>query len=144
MIVNCGTYAYQCKERSSFRSTAAHNTVMVNDTEQSQCWGAFRMAKRSKVNVISESENTIVIELIDQRGQKAKRTIQLEKTLKVTDESNGNKLTAFVHPIREIDMTFDGKFKTISQKYAPEYGELVSFEAVKYEGNGKISVEICI
>ena len=53
-------------------------------------------------------------------------------------------MTAFVHPIREIDMTFDGKFKTISQKYAPEYGELVSFEGVKYEGNGKISVEICI
>ena len=86
VIVNCGTYAYQCKERSFFRSTAAHNTVMVNDTEQSQCWGAFRMAKRSKVNVVSVSENSIVIELIDQCGQAVKRTIQLEKNMKVTDE----------------------------------------------------------
>ena len=144
VIVNCGTYAYQCKERSFFRSTAAHNTVMVNDTEQSQCWGAFRMAKRSKVNVVSVSENSIVIELIDQCGQAVKRTIQLEKTMKVTDESSGNKLTAFVHLIREINMTFEGDAKTTGQQYAPEYGELVSLEAVKYEGNGKISVEICI
>ena len=73
VIVNCGTYAYQCKERSFFRSTAAHNTVMVNDTEQSQCWGAFRMAKRSKVNVVSVSEKSIVIELMDQRGQTVKK-----------------------------------------------------------------------
>ena len=77
-------------------------------------------------------------------GQTVKRTIQLEKTLKVMDESNGNKLTAFVHPIREIDMTFGGKSKTISQQYASDYGELVSVEAVKYEGTGNISVEICI
>ena len=77
-------------------------------------------------------------------GQAVKRTIQLEKTIKVTDESSGNKLTAFVHPIREIDMTFEGDAKTISQQYAPEYGELVSLEAVKYEGNEKISVEIYI
>lgn len=41
VIVNCGTYAYQCKERGFFRSTAAHNTVMADGTEQSQCWGLF-------------------------------------------------------------------------------------------------------
>ena len=95
------------------------------------------------MNVVSVSENSIVIELIDQRGQAVKRTIQFEKTLKVTDESSGNKLTAFVHPIREINMTYEGNAKTTSQRYAPEYGELVSLEAVRYEGNGKISVEIC-
>ena len=144
VIVNCGTYAYQCKERSFFRGTSAHNTVMINDTEQSQCWGAFRMAKRCKVTVKSVSENSIVIELIDQRGQMVKRTIQFEKTLKVTDESDGNKLTGFVHFIRDIDMNFDGVTETISQEYAPEYGECVSLETVRYEGNGKISVYICI
>ena len=41
-------------------------------------------------------------------------------------------------------MTFEGDAKTTGQQYAPEYGELVSLEAVKYDGNGKISVEICI
>lgn len=144
MIVNCGTYAYQCKERSFFRSTSAHNTVMINNAEQSQCWGAFRMAKRSKVNVVSASEKSIVIGLIDWRGQRVKRTIQIEKTLKVTDESGGNKLTAFIHPIYEIDMAFDGDTKTISQQYAPEYGESTPLEAVVYEGCEKISVEISI
>lgn len=78
VIVNCGTYAYQCKERSFFRSTAAHNTVMVNDTEQSQCWGAFRMAKRSKVNVVRVSENSIVIELMNQRGLAVKELFSLK------------------------------------------------------------------
>ena len=37
-LVNCGTYAYQCDNRSWFRSTQAHNTVQAYGTEQSEIW----------------------------------------------------------------------------------------------------------
>ena len=48
-IVNSGTYMYKKgKWRDYFRSTKAHNTVLINDNEQSQCWSSFRVAKRIK------------------------------------------------------------------------------------------------
>lgn len=46
-IVNSGTYRYEKGEwRDYFRSTKAHNTVMISDEEQSQFWSSFRVAKR--------------------------------------------------------------------------------------------------
>ena len=77
IIVNCGTYAYQCKERAFFRSTAAHNTVMVNNIEQSQCWGAFRVAKRSYTKVLNITDFSIDMVMVDQNKQKIQRTIVL-------------------------------------------------------------------
>lgn len=51
LIVNCGTYEYQGPDRAFFRSTKAHNTVMIGNHEQSECWGEHRVAKRiAKVN----------------------------------------------------------------------------------------------
>ena len=124
VIVNCGTYAYQCKERSFFRSTAAHNTVMVNDTEQSQCWGAFRMAKRSSVSPIKIEDNMISMKMVDQRKNSVCRTIEIGKeSLKVTDISEGNSIKSFLHvdcdSIRVFtdDSVYDGKMP-----YAEEYG----------------------
>lgn len=49
VIVNSGTYGYEKgKVRDFFRSTRAHNTVMIDDIEQSECWGSFRVADRMK------------------------------------------------------------------------------------------------
>ncbi len=46
-IVNSGTYEYKSGQwREFFRSTRAHNTVMIGESEQSQCWSSFRVAKR--------------------------------------------------------------------------------------------------
>ena len=141
VIVNCGTYAYQCEERSFFRSTAAHNTVMINNTEQSQCWGAFRMAKRSKVKVISVSENSIVMEMIDQKGQAVRRTIQIGDNLSVTDESNG-KIIGYLHIVSNVLVHIEGNQKSVKQQYACEYGAKIPIDALKYEGVGKIAVQI--
>lgn len=45
VIVNSGTYAYQSELRSYFRSTAAHNTCVVDGEEQLECWGEHRVAR---------------------------------------------------------------------------------------------------
>lgn len=46
-IVNSGTYEYQSgKWRNFFRSTKAHNTLMIGNDEQSECWSSFRVARR--------------------------------------------------------------------------------------------------
>lgn len=43
---NSGTGQYQGTKRKFFRSTRAHNTLMVDDSEQSELWGEHRAARR--------------------------------------------------------------------------------------------------
>lgn len=43
---NSGTGQYQGTKRQFFRSTRAHNTMMIDDREQSELWGEHRAARR--------------------------------------------------------------------------------------------------
>ncbi len=48
IIVNSGTSCYGgSEERLGQRSTAAHNTVVINDENSSEVWGGFRVARRA-------------------------------------------------------------------------------------------------
>jgi len=60
-IVDTGISTYEANERREFeRSTQAHNTVMLNDVEQTEVWGAFRVARRAKAKIIIEKHNQIL------------------------------------------------------------------------------------
>ena len=49
IISNCGNFDYESSnERQFARGTAAHNTVVVDGEEQSEIWGAFRVARRAR------------------------------------------------------------------------------------------------
>ena len=49
MIVDSGVYDYEhSRQRAYARSTRAHNTVTVDDEEQSEIWGVFRVARRAR------------------------------------------------------------------------------------------------
>lgn len=143
VITNCGTYAYQSDFRSQFRSTAYHNTMMINGMEQSQCWGAFRMAKRSSVRVLDVDENTIRAEIKDYVGQKCVRTIQLSNDLNVVDRSQGHTITGFIHLLDNMPVQYScDEKKTVKQLYAPEYGQYSEINAIAYSGKKRISVSI--
>jgi len=48
-IVDSGVYDYEDSDmRRYVRGTRAHNTAMVDDCEQSEMWGAFRVARRAR------------------------------------------------------------------------------------------------
>ena len=48
LVVDAGTFSYDVNpERVASRSTAAHNTLVINGLEQSEAWGGFRVARRS-------------------------------------------------------------------------------------------------
>ena len=49
IVVDTGIYEYKEDDlRSYVRSTKAHNTITVDDEDQSEMWSAFRVARRAK------------------------------------------------------------------------------------------------
>lgn len=63
VIVDSGTSCYGTgRERLRQRSTAAHNTIMVDNTDSSQVWGGFRVAQRAKIveRIVSRSSPNLL------------------------------------------------------------------------------------
>lgn len=49
IVVDAGTFDYVPSEMRAYcRSTAAHNTVTVDDADQAEFWGAFRVGRRGR------------------------------------------------------------------------------------------------
>ena len=100
VFVNSGTYQYQGKERAYFRSTAAHNTVVINGHEQSEIWGEHRVGRRIS-NVHAKLENNeIVGEYTNYLGEKHKRALKLSGNgLTVLDKTNrtGDVVKSYLH-----------------------------------------------
>ena len=58
LIVDTGISTYENNDtRQLERSTSAHNTVKVDQIEQSEMWGAFRVARRAHIIELEEREN---------------------------------------------------------------------------------------
>lgn len=134
VVVNCGTYAYQCKERAFFRSTPAHNTVMVDGVEQSQCWGAFRLAKRSNTKVLDVTDSSITMEMTDQSGNRIKRRILFGETLNVDDSVEGQLIHSWVHTSEQVVTSSATKEELVD--YAPDYGIKERIKALCLSGKG--------
>jgi uncharacterized heparinase superfamily protein len=57
VVVDSGTYDYEAGPfRSYLRSTAAHSTVRIDAADQSEVWGAFRVARRAYPQAVSLGE----------------------------------------------------------------------------------------
>ncbi|MEO1516107.1 MAG: alginate lyase family protein [Bacteroidota bacterium] len=60
VIVDVGVSTYEKNARRQWeRSTAAHNTVMVDGVDQSEVWGGFRVAQRARIISLQESPEQI-------------------------------------------------------------------------------------
>ena len=58
ILVDAGISTYEPNSiRQYERSTAAHNTVMVENKEQSKMWSAFRVAKRAYTQIVEEKKD---------------------------------------------------------------------------------------
>ncbi len=144
MIVNCGTYAYQSDKRQFFRSTEAHNTVMIDGVEQSECWGKFRVAKRAKVRLIKREEDSIEIEMDDQAGHTATRSIYFDgKRLRISDECKEHKIQSFLHfPKGSFGCETSGHKCELKQDYAEDFGQLNTIQAFCCEDMDKVECTV--
>lgn len=116
IFVNSGTSCYgNSLKRQKERSTAAHNTVVINNQDSSEVWDGFRVAKRAKVfNVINEKlKNFTVFEAHHDgyarlySGLTHKRKIKLDnETVEISDFVNSKKYPVFVnyylHPFIKV------------------------------------------
>ncbi|MCA1602874.1 MAG: heparinase II/III family protein [Acidobacteria bacterium] len=58
-IVDSGVYEYRQGEMRRYaRSTRAHNTVTIDRTDQAECWGSFRVARRFDPKDVSFSRDS--------------------------------------------------------------------------------------
>ena len=143
LLVNCGTYGYQCEERVFFRSTAAHNTVMADDTEQSQCWGVFRLAKRAWVRVIHVDTDGMEMSVKDHRGHVVTRRIVLrDSVLMIEDRCKGHVLKAWMHGWISNVECVNGTICCMNHPYAPSYGLRMIVPA--YAITGKDVLRYCV
>ena len=143
VVVNCGTYGYQCKERTFYRSTAAHNTVMIDGIEQSQCWSRFRLAKRSKVRILKTDNCSIKMEMTDYTGQTVVREIRFSNsTIRIIDQADGHNISSFIHVLSPISIESTVSRTEYEQLYAVDYGYHDSIKTIEFSGKNTVDVII--
>lgn len=137
IIVNSGTYQYQCKYRNYFRSTAAHNTVMINEHEQSELWGEHRAGRRIRDIKVKVADTTIIGEYKNIKNERHRRILSLEKGIfEVIDIINGN-VESYLHlapdceykdgvityrDIKIMVKAIDADVRVEDSLYSPEFG----------------------
>jgi uncharacterized heparinase superfamily protein len=80
-ILDVGISTYEKNERRAFeRSTKAHNTVTINqDQNSSQVWGGFRVGKRARTKVVASGKDAITIEHDGFPGTTHRRAYTLDR-----------------------------------------------------------------
>ena len=153
VLVNSGTYQYQGEKRSFFRSTSAHNTLMVSGREQSEMWGEHRVGRRIKVAKGSVKDDVFSGSCRNQFNEVFNRTISLvDGVFSVLDctntQKNGEKVTSFLHlsPKYTLEDGFivgpKAKYKlellgcsvrTISSFYSDQFGKIENDQCLVFE-----------
>ncbi len=166
-IIDTGISTYETNSRrQEERSTKAHNTVTINNTDQSEIWAGFRVANRAKiVNIIEEKG---YISAKHNGYQKKFRTIHQreyfydEKNIKIVDtihSKNKKNLIARIHFTQEIEIKKEGNtvwcddvqivFSSDSIKikeytYSVEFNQQISSKMLEIMFPEKLTMEIKI
>ena len=101
LFVNEGTYEYQGELRKHFRQTFAHNTVVIDGHEQSQCWGGFRVAKRISGVQGEKGTDSVKGKYTNYLGEEHAREIFLNggvmKVVDTVEATDGVEVKSFLH-----------------------------------------------
>lgn len=121
VLVNSGTSRYgDDAERYWQRSTAAHNTVTVEDEDSSEVWSGFRVARRAKAVIETLETTHRQVELVAHhtgyqrlkgRNRHRRTWVAAERSLTVTDTVTGPHKQAvarwYLHPA--VHCEWEGK-----------------------------------
>ena len=170
-IVNSGTYGYQGKLRDFFRSTQAHTTFLVDDVQQSQCWGEHRVAKRISKICVKRERDWFLGQCNYWNGTCVTRKIEFFHNCMIVNDSSDKtkRIESFIHLSPEIDILNEnkvsvylldkenhkrfnitvliGEIKNISNEYpigcyAPEFGLLLNKRVIIIKNSGLVRYKI--
>lgn len=121
IIIDPGISTYEKNnQRYIERSTEFHNTVMINDINQSEVWGAFRVGRRAFTKIINESTGKLTASHNGYRRQGIKHTRIFnwsDNNFEVVDEIKGNRawsIKSFIHFAPGIIPKLSGNIVIIS------------------------------
>lgn len=122
LFVEKGTSTYQIGEiRNTERSTSAHNTVVVNQENQTNVWSGFRVAKRAEIEITKDLESEIAAfhDGYKKYGIVHKRSFQFqEHSILIQDVLEGNSKVSkefHLHLSPGLDCRLEGNNVVISQ-----------------------------
>lgn len=119
IIIDRGISTYEKNQkRDEERGTASHNTVMVNDQEQTDVWGGFRVGRRAEPIIVEESESMLKASHTGYKNLGAKhiREWQIQESkIQIIDviEGGNTEGVAFIHlhPDIEYEQIEEGIFR---------------------------------
>lgn len=164
VLVNSGTSTYNVDELRAFqRSTAAHNTVIVDDKNSSEVWSGFRVARRARVHdtLVTFNEETDYVSAnhdgycINGNVVHHREVSLSQSQLSVLDKIHGNYESAvahfFIHPDitviegdqclvtangTKVTWQVDGGHATVdSSMWYPEFGKSVKNHCLRVTFN---------
>ncbi len=128
VIVNSGTYAYQSDVRPYFRSTAAHNTAVIDGEEQMECWAEHRVARGVHAVCVEDiGEHRIVASFRNYKGALHRRGIELSDGVLAVDDSTDSKDAEVVQGLHFTDGWL-GEFDSVGAQSISEAGSMFSPE----------------
>ena len=117
-IVDTGISTYEkIKRRQYERSTRAHNSILVNDSDNYQVWGGFRVGRRAKTTVLMDTTKDIWAEYKIQTVKVIRRFFLSELGFQVSDSVNGDSIhscKSFIHFADGVDIRFVAEDKIIT------------------------------
>jgi uncharacterized heparinase superfamily protein len=153
-LVNSGTSTYEkSAERQWQRGTAAHNTVRIDGLDQSEMWGAFRVARRARPFDIRSDGQTFVEAAHDGYRRLAKpvvhrRRLEFKKDLLIYDSIEGrgrHQVDVFFHfhPETEPEILLDSKLhrQTHESRWYPQFNRAVRNQTVVGSWTGTCPAE---
>lgn len=161
-VVDTGISTYNKTQRRQYeRSTAAHNTVVIDGKDSSMVWGGFRVGRRAKVSIIkNEPDEIIAIHDGYRKVSDCKRRFSTNKFgLTIEDMvSDGVKSISCLHfapgiepyysdddynevTTEELLIELDGceKIETIDDFVSTEYNKLEPIKVLALHFTGKLS-----
>jgi len=165
IIIDTGISTYETNNRRTLeRSTDSHNTVMLENKNQSEVWGGFRVAQRARIIQLKETENSIEAthDGYKSMGTYHKRKFIIkEEHIFIEDFIEGETLEASAYIHFHPDVTVIVQEKTVlvnnfilefetnnieleEYSFAPEFNKLEKAKKIKINFTKSLKMEIRI
>ncbi len=140
IFVDTGISTYNAGEdRMRERSTQSHNTVRINNEEQTEIWGGFRVGRRAYTQILVDQKNDIQAKHNGYQHLSTEhiRTFKVENNqFMITDEltnSNNLKASAYFHIHPDVKIIKNEEYIMLNSLKMIVKGDIcVAFEKYQY------------